>query len=115
MEFDDLGLVKVRKARQGEFPGIDSARRMTDREKIREHLLDMGARSATQIADELGMRRDSAARILARDPVFVKAGTLGHQQLYGVVDVRAVHPQSQLATVAPAAEHTQLEAEELPF
>lgn len=115
-EFDELGLINVRKARDGEFSGIEAGRRMTDKERIREHLADMGARSATQLADELGMRRDRAARVLSTDPAFIKAGTLGHQQLYGVAaEPLTVYPPAQLATVHPSEKSAQLGGSELPF
>lgn len=84
LEFSELGLVGVRRARRGEFPQVESSKKMTMRETLVQHLLDVGASSATEIAQDTGFSRSNVAQLLSSDGVFVRAGRLGHRQLYGV-------------------------------
>lgn len=67
LEFTVNGLAKVRNARRGEFPEIEAGKKMTMRESVRQHLMDVGASSATEIADALGFNRSNVANTLATD------------------------------------------------
>jgi hypothetical protein len=84
LEFGDTGLSRVRRARPGEFPEVERGKRMTMRETVRQHLLDVGAMSASEVADELGLNRSNVAALLSNDPWFVKKERRGHSQLYVV-------------------------------
>jgi hypothetical protein len=84
LEFDDEGLTGIRRARAGEFPGITAGRKMSMRETVRQHLLDVGAQNVYEICEATGFNRSKVATLLANDSAFVKAGTLGRKQLYAV-------------------------------
>lgn len=84
LEFDELGLTGVRKARPGEFMDIESKKHMSMKETVREHLLDIGAQDVYQIAEATGFNRSNLATMLAKDGEFVQAGKLGKRQLYAV-------------------------------
>jgi AAA domain len=85
LEFNDVGLAKVRRARPGEFPEVEAGTKLTMREAIREHILDVGARSATQIEEELGFNRANVADLFRKDRRhFQEVGRQGRQVLYGI-------------------------------
>ena len=84
LEFDQNGLTLVRRARPGEFPDVEQMKKMTGKEMVRQHLLDMGALDATQIAEDLGLERSAVAHVLADEKTFVKGGKVGRRQLYAV-------------------------------
>lgn len=85
LEFDEAGLVKVRYANKNEFPDIESKRKKTLRETVREHLEDMGAQSATEIANAIKANRSNVADLLRKDSAtFMQAGRLGRNVLYEV-------------------------------
>jgi len=84
LEFDQSGLTLVRKARPGEFPDVEGMRKMTGKETVRQHLLDMGALDASQIAEDLGMDRTQVVHYLSDARTFAKGGKVGRRQLYGV-------------------------------
>jgi hypothetical protein len=65
LEFSENGLTKVRHARPGEFPEIEAGKKMTMRESVRQHLMDVGASSATEIAQALSLNRSNVANLLA--------------------------------------------------
>lgn len=95
LSFDrEYGLTGIRAAHAGEFvvlEGVEADKRPA-RVRVDDYLVKHGPKSATEIASELDLRRETVARILA-DPVrFVRAGRLGKEQLYGVVD--AVHGEA---------------------
>jgi len=84
LEFSETGLTGIRRARSGEFLQVEGGKKQSVREQLVQHLLDVGARSASEIASDLGMNRSQISRMLAKDSAFVKAGTLGRTQLYAV-------------------------------
>lgn len=89
LEFDEAGLLDVRDARRGEFPDIESKRKMTMREAIRQHLLDVGTQSATEIAEATGFNRSNISSLLQKDTeTFVRSGIRpgkhGQSVAYGV-------------------------------
>jgi len=84
LEFSDTGLSVVRHARKGEFPEIERGRKLSLREQIREHLLDVGPQTATEIAEELGANRSNVGQILRTGTTFIRGAKLGKRQLYAV-------------------------------
>lgn len=84
LEFDETGFSKVRNARPGEFPDVEAGKRMTMREKVREHLEEIKEGTATDIADELGMNRSNVAALLSSDRWFQKIRKRGRDVLYGI-------------------------------
>lgn len=84
LEFNEAGLINVRRSRVGEFPGVEGGKKMTMRETLIQHLLDVGSAAAQEIANDTGFNRSNVAQLLSQDPVFVKAGRLGRAQLYAV-------------------------------
>lgn len=86
LEFNEAGLINVRRAKKGEFPGVEGGKKMTLRETLIQHLLDVGPAAAQEIANDTGFNRSNIAQLLSQDPVFVKAGRLGRNQLYAVRD-----------------------------
>lgn len=85
LEFSVNGLDRVRQARRGEFPEIEAGKKMSLRESVRQHLIDVGASSATQIADALGLNRSNVANVLAtHKTAFEVAERRGSSVLYTV-------------------------------
>lgn len=84
LEFTEWGLAAVRFATPHEFPLIDSQKKISMRDALIQHLLDVGASDATEVADTLGFNRSNVSNLLNNDPVFIKAGKLSRRQLYGV-------------------------------
>lgn len=61
------GLEEIRRAYRGEFPEAEASDRKPDlMQDIIQLLLKVGEMSATDIAEELGQRRDSVARVLSK-------------------------------------------------
>lgn len=84
LEFADTGLGSVRFARPGEFPEVEQGKRVTMREAVKQHLLDVGASSATEIAEATGFNRANISMLLSRDEAFIRTGNRGRSELYGV-------------------------------
>lgn len=83
-EFDELGLSAIRRARQGEFTEIERNKKMTMKETVMQHLLDVGAQDVYDIQDATGFNRSNLVTLLTHDEEFVTAGKLGKRQLYAV-------------------------------
>jgi hypothetical protein len=84
LEFNDLGLLRVRNARPGEFPDVEAGRKMTMREQVREHLKEIGSATATQIAKELSLDRSNVSMLLSSSKWFARVGKDGRNVLYGL-------------------------------
>jgi len=84
LEFDQSGLTLVRRARPGEFPDVEQMRKMSGKEMLRQHLMDVGALDANQAAEDLDMDRSQVAHYFSDTRVFVKGGKVGRRQLYAV-------------------------------
>lgn len=83
LEFGATGLNAVRRAKPGEFPEVEQGKKMTMKEVVRQHLADVGAQSATEIARELSYSRQNISELLSHDTrTFEKAGKIGRDQLY---------------------------------
>lgn len=86
LEFNDSGLALVRRARPGEFTEIEAGKKMTMREAVMAHLRDMGAMSASQVANDLGYNRSVVSDMFNKDRQhFVEAGRNGRNVLYDVL------------------------------
>lgn len=83
-EWDEEGLVDIRKARQGEFGELEASQRMGLEQTVAELLKGRGAMSATDIADELGRNRSNVALLLSKGDRFVQTGRDGKAVLYGL-------------------------------
>jgi hypothetical protein len=87
LEFDDLGLAKMRPARDGEFPDVEAGRKMTMRQQIMQFLQDCddGAADASTVAEATGFNRSNVSSLFTKDTdhfVFVRKD--GRKALYGV-------------------------------
>lgn len=88
LEFDPLGLMKMRPAKSGEFPDVESGRKMTMRQQIMQFLMDCdgGSADAATVAEATGFNRSNIAALFSKDSAhFVKVGTNGRKALYGVL------------------------------
>jgi hypothetical protein len=85
LEFGEYGLAGVRRARLGEFPDVETGKKMTLRDEVRTYLLDVGKASATAISDALDRNRSNVAALLSHDPSFVALEKQGRDQLYAVM------------------------------
>ena len=99
LEFDDLGLARVRPAKAGEFPAVEQSKKQTMRQAVSEFLLDCdgGVSDASTIADALDFNRSNVSAMLSRDKqqfTFVRRD--GKKSLYGV----AAH-ETQTSQAAP--------------
>lgn len=84
-EFDpDLGLRAIRKAGQNEFPELNSVRRMSPSDKLYDFILDRGAMSPTDAAEQLGLPRTTVSDVLRHDERFIQVRKEGKSALYGV-------------------------------
>lgn len=96
-EFDELGLVRIRRARAGEFGELEAKQTMSMEDRVARYLGQSGARSATRIAEELGFNRSNVSDMLANSDRFTVVRKEGHSVLYGVAldaqDVRATPEQ----------------------
>ena len=69
--FDDFGLVGVKRSSVKEHPRLIALERVDLRDDIKEHLLDIGRASASEIAEALGKDRSNVSRLLSADSEFV--------------------------------------------
>lgn len=84
LEFTPLGLAGVRKARPGEFPDVESNRKMSLRDEVRDYLLGAGKASASELAEDLGRPRSNISTLLKRDVSFNVVERDGRHVRYGV-------------------------------
>ena len=84
MEWQSSGLSVVRRARPTEFSDIEAGKKQGVAEEIRDYLLLVGKASATEIARELGRRRDYVSNLLRASNTFQVAARDGHKVLYSV-------------------------------
>ncbi len=85
-EFDAYGLSKVRNAKNNEFPEIDSKRKLTPVQEIKEFILnqDDAKATTTQIALGTGQDPGNVSTRLKDINDFVKLDKVGREQYYGV-------------------------------
>jgi DNA-binding CsgD family transcriptional regulator len=91
LSFDAAGLVSIRRARKGEFRALEaseSSQQPMD-ERVVKHLASHGGRSATQIAESLGLSRQNVSTLLAADERFAVVERRGQSVLYGLRDLSA--------------------------
>lgn len=87
LEFCETGLSRVRNAKVGEFPDIEAARKMTMRDKVRQHLEEIKEASASEIAEDLGLNRSNVANLLSSDKWFKRLRKLGRETMYGLAPI----------------------------
>lgn len=85
LEFDERGLTRIRRSLPGEFVEIDSQRKQTAAEMVREFMNREQKGDAAQIAEAIGVARQTVVGILAT-PEYVKVGKEGRNVVYGRVD-----------------------------
>lgn len=88
LEFDELGLKRMRPAKAGEFPDVETGRKMTVRQQVMQFLMDCdgGAADATTVSEATGIDRANISRMFNNDSehfTFVRKD--GRSALYGVV------------------------------
>lgn len=86
MTFDDYGLNDFREALEGEFPDVESEKKMGIGDQLYYHLVNVGDMDAGAAAKELGLQRNKVSSIFANDERFTRTGTDGRKVLYGVID-----------------------------
>jgi len=86
MEFDDNGLIGLRKAKPFEFPEVAGKAKKPMVQTIRDFILEQDAAkaTATQIADSTGLDRANVARMLVHSGQFIKVGEEGRSSYYGI-------------------------------
>lgn len=87
LEFSPIGLAGVRLAHPGEFPEVESGRKLSLKGLIREYILDLptGKASATELGTALGRSRSKISEALQDETQFVSLGRDGgHQVFFGV-------------------------------
>lgn len=104
-DFDDAGLTAVRRAMRGEYTALEGVQEVPADEKIARWLMKVGARSATQIAGDLGLNRSNVSALLASDARFAIIKKEGQSVLYGVA----------AAANGRDVGNTSDQTEELPF
>lgn len=83
LEFGVNGLAGVRLAEKGEFPEVEQGKKISMREAVRQHLIDVGPATATDIAKAISYSRQNVSELLNSDPhTFERGGKLGRDQLY---------------------------------
>ena len=82
LEFTDDGLTGIRRADPGEFPEVEGAKTSIP-DMIKRYLLRVGEAAASDIADEIGSRRDYVARLLANNEE-LQSRREGKRVLYAV-------------------------------
>jgi hypothetical protein len=87
LEFDpSLGFSGYRDARHGEFPTLESGRKVSALQQLKDWLLDQpqGLGDASTAADETGLNRSNIAQLFRNREHFVFVRKEGRQALYGV-------------------------------
>ena len=86
LEFDQIGLLSVRRSDYHEFPNLSGSGDQTSGERVKavqDYLQTIGAASGSDIADELGLPRHTVANILAnKSDLFAVSRREGHSVLY---------------------------------
>ena len=86
LEFDSMGLTRIRRALPGEFTIIDAQRAQpSPAELVRAHVLANGASDAKTVEEEPGVKRGTLSRLFA-GPGYQRIRRDGRRVLYGVVD-----------------------------
>lgn len=87
LEFDQAGLSGIRHAHRGEFPDVESGRKLKNWELLRDYVagLPTGCATATEAALETGIRRDEISRLFSNDPHFRLQRQEGRERFYGVI------------------------------
>ena len=82
-EFDAGGLTDVRLSSVREFPKLASAKPADVADQLLDFLQDVGAMSATDAANELGLNRQNVSTLFTHDPRFCVVRKEGKSVLYG--------------------------------
>ena len=77
-------LVSIRKANRKEFPELGADQERSRLERLKDFVLSVGSVSATDAANETGLRRNFVSDAFATSGVFQVIGKKGHKVLYGV-------------------------------
>ena len=97
-EFDELGLVGIRKPRPGEFLTIENESVGLDmRSQVSSYIRQEGAATATAIARDTGLNRSKVSALLASGPEF-SGERKGREVVYRVVDPVDVLPRNTSGT-----------------
>lgn len=87
LEFDNLGLTRIRRAMQGEFVEIDSQKKQSAAQMVRSYIEDNGSADATTVARDLGLNRVTVAELF-RTSDYTLVRKDGKKALYGRRDFR---------------------------
>jgi hypothetical protein len=82
LEFDETGLQRVRVARDNEFPDVEQGREMSGKQRLRQHIADLGVDDATHAAGVLRLDRGNVSRWLNDERVYAKGDKVGREQRY---------------------------------
>lgn len=117
-EFDEIGLVGIRKPRPGEFLTIENESASMDvRGQVSSYLLTEGEASATAIARDTGLNRATVSKILGAGPEYESRRT-GRSTLYRLRDNKGSVPMhtseshmdtGRVHTARPIRVHTSTE------
>ena len=90
LDFSENGMVGVRRAKAGEFSTIESQKRTSLKQEVRDYLMHVqgGAASATELAEALKRNRQNISEMLTHDDGFCSAGKTGRHVLYAVKGVK---------------------------
>ena len=86
-DFDESGLVSVRKANTSEFPELAAGKKMSLADELEEFLLNEPPdrmATATQAARALGKDRGNVARAFKNDSRFIEVKRSRNEVFYGV-------------------------------
>lgn len=85
LEFDDYGLARIRPARANEFADVEASRKTSTKDQIKDYLRSCptGTAHASEIADELNIRRETVVRHLATSE-FTMVRKDGRYAYYGI-------------------------------
>jgi hypothetical protein len=87
LEFDPmLGFVGFRHARRGEFPEIESGRKTSALQQLKDWTLDQpsGLGDASEAADQTGINRSTVVQLYRNEEHFMFIRKDGRRALYGV-------------------------------
>jgi AAA domain len=104
--FDKAGLIEARRARPGEFPGLEGAATMPEEERVARYLGRVGAASATTVSRDLGLNRSNVSTMFNTNDRFAFVRKEHRDVLYGLAVGNTSGGQHMGNTS---------EAEELPF
>lgn len=90
LEFDETGLIEVRRASEEEFPALMAEGESSRLERVMDYLKRVGEATTIQIAQETGVKPSNVSHVL-HSRSFVRVRQEGRQVYYGVAETPATH------------------------